>query len=789
MDTEAYKNGETHVLSLTARHLAAMAVRRRKGTAASGLPALQEMRPSSAENGDRRTLTFSLSAGGMTFLLTSEIDAYDGDTVTLSRVTCGDPHAPSDTVLRLLRTEGFCALYGIFVTEQRLPTLRLILTNPESGDSDIREETPDHETLSRFSKKLCELLLDTAYPELLRRTERLPSFRALRFPLPDMRDGQRELIEAATEVFHAGGTLFACAPTGTGKTLAALYPAIRALGDGHGEKIFYFTPKATGALAAAEAAEMLHTAGADIRAVILTAKAKICPREADCRSEGGTCRYLYSPEKRENEAALALLRERHTVLTPDRIKKAAEHYRVCPYELTLRYAELADLVICDYNYLFDLRVYLRRFFDEGGDYLYLFDEAHALVERAEAMYSGEWQLSDFDELLLKLPKECKLYATIYALRQAFTKTVAPLLKSETRTTADGDTEAYLSLSTLPDGILPIFLSLGDAVEEAIKSKTEPPPLPKEHLRDYLYRVQDFSVKLSYFSRKFRAMLFRQNRALRLKIFCLDPSDLLGKRLDTGRSAFFFSATLLPIEYYRTVLGGDRNAVTVIADSPFERERVAVAVIDKLSVRYHARKEGLASLLAYIETAVRQKSGNYLVFCPSFAYMEALHRGFSAAYPHYLTVAQERTMPEAARRRFLDAFLPEPKQTLVGFAVSGGIFAEGIDLVGDRLIGAVVIGIGLPTPTPEREETAAYFDDRFESGREYAYIYPGFNRVLQAAGRVIRRESDRGIILLIDDRFADPVYRRLLPSGMRGLRYIGDRPSLAAFLSAFWRRHP
>ncbi len=778
-------------MSVSASRLVAYAMYERKKTALpDGIPA--QIRPSPLFSremsgyGEEASLVFSHTAGGILFHVTAKADAKDLDFVTYFAAVPTDPKSPPELLLRRLRGEGFLMLYASHMAKASVKGLRILFCNEESGESHLYTEEPSFGDLSRFAEKLLPLLLSVAYPEEAR-LRRAESFRELRFPLPDMREGQRDLIEAAEAAFVRGGRIFASAPTGTGKTLAALYPAVRALGKAKGEKIFYFTPKTTGAIAAADAAELLRSAGADLRAVLITAKAKICQTHADCRTAGHTCRYLYSSGERETHAALTLLESGKTVVTPEDIQRLAEKERVCPYELTLRYAEMCDLVICDYNYLFDLRVYFRRFFDRGGDYLYLIDEAHALVERAREMYSGEWSLSDIESIASKIKKECKLYATIQGIRESFIKAFAPYLKDATQKDADGNVTAFLSLSDFPERGFSVFSQLRDALEHALKEKDEELGIGKHELREEYYRISAFTEKLCYYSRKFRCFLMREGRRLTVRIYCMDPSDMLRKRLDTGRAAFFFSGTLLPIDYYKTVLGGDETSLTLVAESPFDRSRAAVAILDRLSVRFHEREGGITALLSAIEAAVFSRCGNYMVFCPSYSYMEAVAAAFAERNPTVRTVVQEKSMTEAWRRRYLSAFVPEPKATLVGFAVSGGIFAEGIDLTGDRLIGAVVVGVGLPTPSPERDAVAEYYDERFDAGREFAYLYPGMNRVLQAAGRVIRRENDRGIILLIDDRLSDPAYKRILPNHWRGLKYIGDTESLTAYLSSFWKK--
>ena len=245
--------------------------------------------------------------------------------------------------------------------------------------------------------------------------------------------------------------------------------------------------------------------------------------------------------------------------------------------------------------------------------------------------------------------------------------------------------------------------------------------------------------------------------------------------------------MTPTAYYRNVLGGRATDDELDLPSPFDPSQFSVAVLDRIGTRYSEREDTLKAVARAVLTTVKAKPGNYLVFCPSFAYLDRLSDEVGRIAPGLESVKQSRRMDRRERQAFLDRFSEDNRRALVGFTVTGGIYGEGIDLVGRRLIGAVVVGVGLPQPTPENEAIREYYDDTLEAGREYAYVYPGMNRVLQAAGRVIRTESDRGVVVLIDDRFSEPVYRRLMPNHWRGLKYVGDLPSLSHLLGRFWGR--
>jgi Rad3-related DNA helicase len=337
---------------------------------------------------------------------------------------------------------------------------------------------------------------------------------------------------------------------------------------------------------------------------------------------------------------------------------------------------------------------------------------------------------------------------------------------------------------MPSGLSDAFFELLDTAE-GLLIKRELPRLSHAELSRIVYELRDLAGRMSLYSSKYRSFISREGDELSYRALCLDPSEILGERLSLGGSAVLFSATLTPTDYYRTVLGGRDTDEQLDLPSPFDPEHLCVAVLDKISTRYSDREASLLAVARAILTAVKAKPGNYLVFCPSFAYLKALSGAIARLAPRLPLICQRQQMSGADRAEFISRFSEGNKSALVGLAVLGGIFGEGIDLTGRRLIGSIVIGVGLPQPTPEREAICAYYEDTLESGREYAYHYPGMNRVLQAAGRVIRREDDRGIILFIDDRYGEPLYREMIPAHWRSLKYVGDLASLTHLLERFW----
>ena len=721
--------------------------------------------------------------GGRRYRVTGEV-TFDGDDVVLLVPVPENAGEPDPDLVRQTRGEGFCLLAMLRRAGRSRGAFRAVYLFP-SGETIEKRETPTAHDLERFYDRLFEAVERDAAAEIERVERRLPSMAKAVFPYPAVREGQGELISSAYRAIRGGYTLYACAPTGIGKTASVLFPAVRAMGEGHCDKIFYLTPKNTAALAARDAAERLAEHGAVLKCLMLSAKERICPKGLVCREVGAErCPLSRSAPAREDDAARELLASGKTVVDLPLLRETGEKYRVCPYELALRYAEFADLVICDYNYLFHPRVALRRFFSEKGRWCFLCDEAHNLIDRARELYSCDLPLSFFDAFDPAAEKNPALKAVLTSTRATLRRILSALVAENVETDGEGLKRGFYRQNALPEGILEGSAELLDAALSVIAENKLPPDL-LSGLRDAAYDLSEIVDKLSRYSSRFVSFITLRGDALAYRALCLDPSEIVSSRLSLGSSAVLFSATMTPTAYYRTVLGGRPTDDELDLPSPFDPSQLAVAVLDRIGTRFSEREETLRAVARAVLTTVKAKPGNYLVFCPSFAYLDRLAEEVGRLAPGLEIAKQGRHMDRKERQAFLDRFSEDNRRALLGFTVMGGIYAEGIDLTGRRLIGAIVIGVGLPQPTPENEAIREYYDDALEAGREYAYVYPGMNRVLQAAGRVIRTETDRGVVVLIDDRFSEPLYRRLMPNHWRGLKYVGDLPSLSHLLSRFW----
>lgn len=735
-------------------------------------------------------LRHGFSAMGYDFELTGEADAIEGDALTLLIVADFSGGKPRKEEEKQARGFAFvlgyilCALQGYEEIE-----LRLTYINEKSGESTTRVEKIRESGLSKFFNKCIDAVSIYARPEVERVTKRLPSMTKLKFPYSAVRDGQSELVRSAYRNLARGTTLYACAPTGTGKTVSVIYPALRLLGEGKHEKVFYLTPKTTTAEAARECLELFAKEGAMVRGIVLASKERCCPMALACRKKHPPC--PYEECNRLADATLALYDLGKTVVTLHDVTDTARMYTVCPHELELSYSELCDVVICDINYLFDPRTYIRRFFTDGGRYAFLIDEAHNLVERAREMYSAEIStaaLKKFAQSPL-IPPISDIAKIAPEFITALSDVLYPYLREDIIKDKNEREVGATHLTYIPGqlyGLIGDFeASLDAELRQQYGAKDEDADGRIELLRSMFYEIKHLNGILSAFDESYRMFLFYNDGEITMKLFAVDTGNTIRSILSRGRGAVFFSATLSPLDYYRSVLGGDTSSDTLEVRSPFMPECLSVSIMDKISTRYSERERTLPAISRVIAATLSARRGKYMVFAPSFEYLEGIARDFSQKYPKIRVLKQSNDMTQKEKSEFLKEFEREGDSYLVGFCVMGGIYSESIDLFGDSLIGAIVVGIGMPSLSYEREAMAQYYEEKFEAGRQFAYIYPGMNRVFQAAGRVIRREEDRGVIVLIDDRFGDPIYKKSIPSLWRGMEYIADAKELNKRLKEFW----
>ena len=619
----------------------------------------------------------------------------------------------------------------------------------------------------------------------------------LAFPFPEYRAGQRDLAVAAYRVLAKGGRLFLAAPTGIGKTISVLFPAVKALGEGKLGRIFYLTARTVGRAIAEKALVELRQAGLKLRAVTLTAKEKVCIRAGQA-CDPLTCPLALGYYDRIRPAIRAALAREE--ITRGILETVGQQHQVCPFELSLDVSVWADAIICDYNYVFDPQVYLRRHFTEaGGAHGFLVDEAHNLVDRAREMFSANLEGREVLEVKHALKTEVPRCAQALAQLHSAMRQAGSADDSGQEPSAASDPVSELNLfpaqptavatgskGVVTDRELPgrVVESLETALAEAeIWLARNQPADFREALLALYFRMHSFRRTAESYDERFVTIIENQS-GVKVRLFCLDPSQLLKQALARGQAAIFFSATLTPMDYYRALLGGAPDDPALQLSSPFPPENLGILIQDRIQTHFKGRTESLADVVAAVGALVQSRRGNYLVYFPSYHYLNATLQAFQASHPSVAVLVQRPGMTEPERDAFLAAFSVEHGETLVGFAVLGGIFGEGIDLVGERLIGAVIVGVGLPQLCIERDLIRDYFERHNAPGFEFAYTFPGMNRVLQAVGRVIRSETDRGLVLLIDARFSELRYRRLFPPWWRFVR-VRHAVGLSATVNRFW----
>ena len=578
---------------------------------------------------------------------------------------------------------------------------------------------------------------------------RAPSIAAAAFPFNTYRAGQRAMAVSVYRALRDGGQLLVQAATGIGKTMAAIYPAVKSLGERHIHRIIFLTARTTGRLAAEAALDALCEKGLRVKSVSITAKDKIClsPQSACLPDE---CPFAKGFFDRINDALQDAFRS--DALTRSAIESVARRHRVCPFELSLELTQWADVVIGDYNYVFDPGVALRRLFGDGSlRHALLVDEAHNLLDRAREMFSAELRKS----AVLALRRAVKHdLPQVYRLLGRINGWMAAARR---RSRQAGGT---LSDGARPDALLEHLQLFAYAAERWLARNVRTPF--REDLLTFFFDCMRFLRVAEQYDACYSTIYALTPDDWSIQLFCIDPAPQLRQVWQQSGPGILFSATLTPADYFQTLLGCTREAGRLNVPSPFPARNLAIIAETRIQTLFRRREASCKAVSGTSARLVRLRKGNYLIFFPSYAYLQMVHGQFSRDHGDIRTLVQRPEMTEADRDAFLAAFEDGLAETLVGFAVLGGVFGEGIDLAGERLTGAVIVGVGLPGVCVQRELIRGYFDQRSACGFEFAYQYPGINRILQAAGRVIRSEADRGIVLLIDERYALRRYRILLP---------------------------
>ncbi|QEK11643.1 ATP-dependent DNA helicase [Crassaminicella thermophila] len=666
-----------------------------------------------------------------------------------------------------------CYAY-IYAKQYELDSINIRLTYYQLDTEEIKyiDKTFTFEELRVFFYDITDKYSVWAKMILDWKAKRDASIKRLEFPYKAYRKGQRELAVAVYKTIANGKKLYAQAPTGIGKTISTIFPSIKAVGEGLTSKIFYLTAKTITRTAAQDAFELMRENGLEFKTITLTAKEKICfCDETNCNPD--TCEYARGHFDRVNDAIMDILKNSNE-LTRETIERYSRKYNVCPFEYSLDLTSWADAVICDYNYLFDPNVSLKRFFsDTGGDYTFLIDEAHNLVDRSREMFSAEL----YKKPILELKKATRDKKP--KLSKALDKINKFMLKMKKNCN-----ELYYISKESPDGIYGLLMKFIKEAEECLLREKELEEY--EELLQLYFDVLMFIKILELYDERYITYVEKINNDVKIKLFCIDPSYLLSEVLKKGKATVFFSATLIPMNYYHNILGGKEDDKFIRLDSPFDVNNRCLLIAGGVSTKYRQREMSYSHIVSFIGRVIEEQKGNYLVFFPSYKYMNAVYEMFNKEYPDINTYIQEPSMTEYEREDFLKLFKPNPKSNTLGFCVLGGIYSEGIDLKDDRLVGTIIVGVGLPQMCLERDIIKDYFQDKNNMGYEYSYMYPGMNKVLQAAGRVIRSETDKGVILLIDERFTYSSYKKLFPK--EWFPYINvNENNIGRCINAFWNK--
>lgn len=679
-------------------------------------------------------------------------------------------HLEAPVPVHLAQAKCYAYIYAV---QNSLKCIDVQMTYCQMETEEIRRFCQEFEfqELQTWFQDLVTQYEKWAKFEIEWRNVRNDSIRQIEFPFP-YREGQRDLVASVYRTILRKKKLFIQAPTGVGKTMATVFPAVRAVGEGLGEKIFYLTAKTIMRTVAEQAFSLLKEKGLLYKTITLTAKEKICfCEEAECNPDA--CPYAKGHFDRVNDAVFDLITHSGD-WSREVLEEQAKKHMVCPFEMSLDVSNWADAVICDYNYAFDPQAHLKRFFSESGkgEYLFLIDEAHNLVERGREMYSASLYKEDLLEVRkLVKAEDPKLAKRLSECNQQFLE-----LKRECE-----HYQILKSVSHIALKLMNVLSKLEDYLEECKDAEK------KKRVLDFYFAVRSFLNIHDIMDENYVVFSeMMEDGRFQIKLFCVNPAVNLQNYLEQGNSTIFFSATLLPVHYYKKLLSVKKDDYAVYAHSSFPQENKFLFIGTDVSTRYTRRGESTYQRFArYIAVMAEQKKGNYMAFFPSYRFLEEVHTCFLECVDHEVdSICQVSYMDEEQREEFLEEFEREREKSLVAFCVMGGIFSEGIDLTDDKLIGAVIAGTGLPQVCTEREILKQYFNAADMDGFDYAYLYPGMNKVLQSAGRVIRTESDRGVILLLDDRFRAMRYREVFPREWQQYQ-LGSVKNLEQEIRTFW----
>lgn len=597
------------------------------------------------------------------------------------------------------------------------------------------------------------------------------SIKNLKFPFEEYRQGQREFAVRVYKSIVDSKKCFAMAPTGTGKTVSTLFPAIKAMGEEKTSKIFYLTAKTITREVVNDTIRLMKKQKLNLRSITITAKEKICKMsEVNCNPD--YCLYAEGYFDKINNALKEIL-NKYDDFSRKNIDEISEVYKLCPFELCLDLTMFSDIVICDYNYIFDPRVYLKRYFDvKKTDFTFLVDEAHNLLDRSRNMYSAEINQDTFIKMKKIIGKKDKRILNLIKEIESYFLEKSKVL--------DVMKEKYLVENELPKALLELFNTLMKFMDEYLSRSNE----ENSDLLDLYFEVNKFISISNFYDNNYKTIYSDELLGINIKLFCANPSDLIVEKINRSKSATIFSATLTPLNYYKEIYGSEDGDFIINLKSPFDVKNRLLMIGDNISTTYDKRKDTAEDIVEYIKACVECKDGNYMVFFPSYKYMELVYEKIRDKYADLNVIIQENNMSEEEKEEFLALFNNDNKETNVGFCVLGSHFSEGIDLTEDKLIGVIVVGVGMPQINRERDIIKEQLNEN-NKGFDYAYVYPGMIKVLQAVGRCIRTSKDRGVILLLDNRYSTYRYKSLFPQEWNPYVRIKKPNDIKHLCENFW----
>lgn len=636
-----------------------------------------------------------------------------------------------------------------YMLEKDLKQIQVYLTyiHIPSYEKKIIKKKFNFTQLEKYFNKSIEKYLDWHIALIDQNTYFMNHIDDLSFPY-EFRKNQRKLMGAVYQTMKAEDILYAIAPTGTGKTIATLFSTLKTYKEN--DKIMYLTAKNSLKKMALDTVTLLNEQDLKCKSIEITSKDSICfLTERDCDPE--VCKYAKGFFNRLRDAVTDAFFN-NDVFTKEVVEEYAMKHKICPFEFSLMLSYYMNVVICDYNYAFCPKTHLKRYFDiPEYNIRLLVDEAHNLVSRGKSMYSADLIAED----LVKLKKELALNT------KKFNRPINKLLNHF---------EDDLIQTELSDDLIADFYDLFSKLSKYI---IENPDVPnKKMIVDGYFMLNDFSRITEYYNDAYRTVITNK----KITLNCLDASRFLHQTMNYCKGTTLFSATMFPLDYYQELLS-EGEGEHMIIPSPFEQNNLDIIVVDKVSTRYKDRTNTLDDVVNIIKASTKKK-GNYIVFFPSYKYLEDVKSRIDID-----VLAQSRDMSYTKRAEYIQMF--KENDDVIGFFVMGGIFSEGIDYVGDMLAGVVIVGVGLPMISKENNLLKDYFQEKFQKGFDYAYTYPGINKVIQAVGRVIRTETDRGIAVLIDDRFSTRRYVNLFPREWRHFNILNSAKHINIELKSFW----